>query len=241
MSGQLNMEEYILDDAISAMGEPHMACALLLDVSGSMRGQAIKSLNEGICQFKQQLISDPIARQRVDIAVITFGSTVDVISEFGPIGNMPTPTLKAGGCTEMAKGIQIAIDKVKERTKFYSTLGTPCHKPWIFMITDGVATSSQQEMEDVAKRIQMEESKGSHGHLSFWALGIDNYDPDQLFTLTHRVLELRDQNFATMFDWMSDSMTAISQSHVGERVEFDPLPENARKAQRDRAIGDDWA
>ena len=240
MSGQLNMEEYF-GDKIASLGEPHLACALLLDVSGSMRGQAIKSLNEGICRFKQQVVSDPIARQRVDIALITFASTVEVISEFGPIGNMPTPTLKAYGYTEMAKGIQKAIDMVKERTKFYSTLGTPCHKPWIFMITDGAATSSPQEMEDVATRIHMEEEKGSHGHLSFWALGIDNYDPDQLFTLTHRVMELKDQNFTTIFDWLSDSMAAISQSHVGERVDFDPLPANARKAEKDRAIGDDWA
>ena len=239
MSGQLNMEEF-LGETIVSFGEPHLACALLLDVSGSMAGEPIWSLNAAIKRFKEQVSSDPIARQRVDIALVAFGSEVEVISDFVPISEMPTPALEAGGRTEMAQGIQTAIDLVKNRTQMYSQLGTPCHKPWIFMITDGLATSNQGEMIQAAERIRTEETKGSHGHLSFWALGIDNYDKDQLFSLTNRVMELKDQDFSGIFDWLSESMSAISQSHVGERVEFDPLPANARKAEKDRESGEDW-
>ena len=35
-------------------------------------------------------------------------------------------------------------------------------------------------------------------------------------------------------------MTAISQSHVGERPDLNDLPPDARKAMEDRAIDDDW-
>lgn len=42
------------------------------------------------------------------------------------------------------------------------------------------------------------------------------------------------------FDWLSESMSAISQSQVGEHIQFTELPENARKTKEDRAIGDDW-
>lgn len=228
-----------MDDIIESCGESHMACALLLDVSGSMRGPAIKSLNKGICRFKEELMSDPIARDTVDIAIITFSSNVEVISDFGPIKRMPTPELDALGYTEMAEGIQKAIDVVKERTSFYSSMGVRWHKPWIFMITDGKSSSYDSEMEEAAQRIKMEEEKGPYG-LAFWALGIDNYDPDQLFTLTHRVMELRNQDFSQIFDWLSKSMTAISHSQVGERIEYEPLPENARKTMKDRNIGEDW-
>lgn len=240
MSRQLNMEEIMGDRMVSAH-QPHLACALLLDVSGSMEGEAIDKLNEGIRQFKQGLLADPIARERVDISLITFSSGVEVISDFVPVEKMPTPELKAGGLTEMARGIQKAIDLVKERTKLYAKMGTPAHKPWIFMITDGASMSAPQEMTEAAERIRQEESKGSHGHLAFWALGIDGYDPDELFTLTDRVVELKDQNFSTMFDWLSESFAAISKSRVDEKVELDLLPENAQKAQKDRAIGEDWA
>lgn len=53
----------------------------------------------------------------------------------------------------MAKRIQTAIDMVEERKKAYAQSGTPFHKPWIFMITNGETTSLSKEMSDVAERI----------------------------------------------------------------------------------------
>ena len=239
MSEQLSMEEFF-GDKINSFGEPHLACALLLDTSGSMQGKPIESLIEGINRFKNSVLKDPIARKRVDVALITFASEVNVISDFKPIDQMPTPQLKAFGYTYMAEGIQKAIDLVKERTKMYQALGTPCHKPWIFMITDGESTSTKIDMKMAAERIKLEEEKGTNGKLSFWVLGINNYNADAMFELTPRVMELRDENFEGIFDWLSESMSTISQSHVGERVEFDPLPINARKAEKDRKIDDGW-
>lgn len=239
MSGQLKMDEF-MGEKIVSFGEPHLACALLLDVSGSMYGEAIGSLNKSIQRFKEQVCSDSVARQRVDMAIVTFATEVEVISDFVPVANMPTPALRAEGRTDMARGIQTAINLVKERTNLYHSLGTPCHKPWIFMITDGKSNSSPQAMMDAAERVHLEEGKGSHGHLSFWALGVDDYDANELFTFTNRVIELRHHDFTSTFDWLSESMSTISQSHVGERVEFGPLPEDARKAKEDRAIDEDW-
>ncbi len=241
MSEQLNMDQFF-GDKMNSFGEPHLACALLLDTSGSMKmgNRAIDSLNDGIKRFKASVSSDPIAQKRVDVALITFNSKVEVICDFVPISQMPTPDLEAGGMTDMAQGIQTAIDLVKQRTAMYHTLGTPCHKPWIFMITDGAATSDDDEMRMAAERIRLEEEKGSNGRLSFWVLGIDDYDREGIFKLTNRVLELRNEDFTGIFDWLSESMSCISQSHVGERVEFTPLPDNARKAEKDRAINSDW-
>lgn len=241
MSRQLNMES-LYGDKIVSFGEPHLACALLLDVSGSMNENgAIDSLNEGIKRFKQQVCSDPVAMNRVDIAVITFSNTVEVISDFTPISQMPTQELTAWGMTDMAKGIDVAIDLVKNRTKMYQELGTPCHKPWIFMITDGASTSSRSEMEAVAQRIHVEENKGSHGRLTFWALGLKQYDKKELFSLTNRVMEMKDQDFTGIFDWLSESMSVISQSHVGEKVKFGDLDgTTVRITKEDREIDDGW-
>jgi len=239
MGEQLNMEQ-IFGDKMASFSEPHLACALLLDTSRSMLGPAIESLNEGIRRFKSAVSADSVARRRVDVALIAFHSGVEVISDFVPVTQMPTPQLQADGMTEMVAGIQTAIDLVKKRTQMYQTLGTPCHKPWIFMITDGVSTSDEEEMANAAERIKMEEERGSFGRLTFWALGIGHYDQDELFRLTPRVMELRNEDFTGIFDWLSESMSAISQSHVGERMEFDALPSNARKAEKDRRIAEGW-
>ena len=233
-------KQFNMDDFIKSCGEPHLACALLLDVSGSMAGDAINSLNNSIKQFKYNVSDDPVARNRVDVALITFGSEVKVVSDFMPVTEMPVPVLRAGGRTDMAAGIDKAVDMVKERTGLYHNLGTPCHKPWIFMITDGLSTSSESAMMQAAQKIKMAESKGSNGHLSFWALDTGDYDQDELFSLTKRVIELRNQDFRGVFDWLSESMAVISQSRPGEDVEFGTLPENVRKAERGRRIDEDW-
>lgn len=241
MSGLLNLLEENMEPKIVSAGEPHLACALLLDVSDSMCGEAIESLNAGIRRFKEQLASDSIYRNRVDIALITFRTQVEVISDFVPISEMPTPELSAGGCADIAKGIQTAIDLVKKRTKMYSQIGTPCYKPWIFMITSGASTSSPQEMSEAAERIRSEEEKGSHGHLSFWALGTGNYDREQLFSLTNRVMELKDFDFSGIFDWATGSIETILFAHGHrQRVEFEPLPVNVRTIEENRKIDEDW-
>ena len=63
MAEQLNFNE-LFGDSVSAIGEPHLACVLLLDVSGSMRGNPINSLNDSIRRFKEQVCMDEIARKR---------------------------------------------------------------------------------------------------------------------------------------------------------------------------------
>ena len=48
------------------------------------------------------------------------------------------------------------------------------------------------------------------------------------------------QDFNGIFDWLSESMSCISQSQVGDQVSFGNLPDDARKAKEDRAIDEGW-
>jgi len=220
---------------IAAPNEAHLACVLLLDTSGSMSGEPITSLNRALQDFKDKVSMDEMAQKRVDIAIIEFNSTARVVQDFTPISQMTPISLQATGTTAMGAGINMAIDMVKDRNKFYNSLGTPVFKPWIFMITDGAPTDS---IDEAARRIQEEENKGSHGKLKFFALGVSGYDKDTLFRITNRVMELRDTDFSGIFNWMSESMVAISVSRVGEEVRLTALPENARKADPDRDVSD---
>lgn len=241
MAEQLNYGE-LFGDTVSAVGEPHLACILLLDVSGSMSGDPIWNLNKAIRQFKEQVCKDEIARKRVDVAIVTFASNVHVVSDFVPIEKLPNVNLQAGGATMMAEGIDKAIDMVKKRNAFYQQIGIPFFKPWIFMITDGLPNSSKIAMDQVAQRIHKEETSGSNGKLKFWILGLAEYNCKEMFKLTKRVMELRGYDFTGIFDWLSESMTAISQSTVGETV---PLPNlddggDVRVAYEDRKIDEGW-
>lgn len=231
---ELRQNEYVSSTTlISVPNEPHLACVLLLDTSGSMCGEPINILNTAINQFKIEISMDTIAQRRIDIAIISFNDTVNIIQHFTPIFMMEPVILTAGGGTSMGLGIQKSIDLVKERNRFYHKMGTPCFKPWIFMITDGYPTDN---IEDAILRIKNEENKGSVGKLKFFALGVGNYDKTTLFRLTSRVMELRDTNFTSIFNWLSASMVAISVSRPGDEASLTPLPENARKASPDKDI-----
>lgn len=216
---------------ISAPGEPHMACVLLLDTSGSMYGDAIDSLNRAINDFKEQTSMDELAQKRVDIAIIEFNDTARVVQDFTPLSQMQSVTLSASGCTAMGAGINLAIDKVKERNRFYNSMGTPCFKPWIFMITDGAPTD---DIESARQRIIDEESKGTHGKLKFWAVGVPGYSKETLTSLTKRCIALNEANFNGIFNWLSESMVTISVSRVDENPQLSNLPSDAQ------VIPTDW-
>jgi len=120
--------------------QPHVATILLLDTSGSMHGDKIDALNEGLRNFKTSVESDELAKMRVDLAVVTFNDRVDVIHNFSSIENFEPSTLSANGSTSMGDAILKAAEMIEERKKQYKDNGVDYYRPWIFMITDGEPT-----------------------------------------------------------------------------------------------------
>ena len=74
--------------------EQRCPCLLLLDVSGSMSGQPIAELNEGLAAFRDELNQDALASTRVEIAIVTFGP-VEVKQGFTTVDAFHPETLTA--------------------------------------------------------------------------------------------------------------------------------------------------
>jgi uncharacterized protein YegL len=159
--------------------------------------------------------------QQFDICLHSFAEVQDFVS----LAEMKPVTLSATGCTAMGAGINLAIDKVKERSHLYDSLGTPRYQPWIVMITDGAPTD---DISAARQRVIDEENRGSKGRLKFWALGVPGYSPEVITSLTKRCMALADTNFEGFFNWLSDSISIVSASRVDENPQLGPLPENAR-------------
>ena len=220
MADQPKLEEAV---EFSENPEPRCPCVLLLDTSGSMQGDPIAALNEGLRIFRDTLTRDPLASRRVEVAVIAFDSEVNVVQDFVTADQFEPPTLTAQGTTHMGRAINTALDKVDERKKTYRANGIAYYRPWVFMITDGEPQGEPPDaIELAAQRIQAMDNDQRKG-VAFFAVGVEGADMNRLRQIGNRApVMLLGLNFQEMFLWLSASMQAVSQSQVKDQVALPP-------------------
>jgi uncharacterized protein YegL len=197
--------------------EPRVPCVLLLDVSGSMSGQPIAELNEGLVTLKDTLSADSLASKRAEIAIVTFGGLVNIVQDFVTAEHFQPPHLTVSGDTPMGAAIRTGIEMVSSRKSTYRANGVSYYRPWVFLITDGGPTDEWQSAATMVK--QGEGSKS----FAFFAVGVEGANFDKLAQLSTRApLKLKGLNFRDLFLWLSQSMKSVSQSSPGDKVSLPP-------------------
>ena len=192
--------------------EPRCPCVLLLDVSGSMTGEAIEELNAGLVTFKQELMADSLAHKRVEVAVITFGP-VQVVRDFQTAEHFQPPTLSAEGDTPMGAAIECALELLRRRKEEYRASGITFYRPWILMITDGAPSDNWAE---AAASVQAGEASKS---FAFFAIAVRGANLQTLRQISVRApLRLKGLQFRSMFQWLSNSMKSVSHSSPAEAL-----------------------
>lgn len=109
---------------------------LLLDCSGSMSGEPIEAVKQGIKALLTELKGDPQALETACLSVITFNSTARQISPLTELMLFKEPELTAGGATALG-GRRIPAVRVlrafsegrrrqdNRRTRHHQTLHEP--------------------------------------------------------------------------------------------------------------------
>ena len=200
--------------------EPRCPCLLLLDTSGSMSGRPLAQLNEGVRIFRDQLMADSMAMQRVEVAVVTFGP-VKTVAEFQTVDLFEPPNLGPTGDTPMGAAITTALDMLAERKKNYQAAGVSYYRPWIFMITDGAPTDAWSE---AATRIHAGDND-ERKSFSFFGVGVQGADMAALAKIcspSRPPVKLEGLNFRELFVWLSASLKGVSQSQLGTQVRLPP-------------------
>lgn len=198
--------------------ENRCPCILLLDVSGSMQGEPIKQLQEGVVTYRDSIFSDDLAKKRVEVAIVTFGGTVDVVQSFVTTDRFTPPPLQARGDTPMGEAVVTALRTLAERKGDYRNAGIKYYRPWVFLITDGGPTDESKPCWAEAKeQIRRGESEKQ---FSFFSVGVEGANMEKLTELNpaRAPLKLNGLGFKAMFQWLSSSQGAVSRSAPGQAV-----------------------
>jgi len=208
MTTDLEQVPFKADDFVDNP-ENRCPCVLLLDTSGSMQGQPIEELNEGLAQFKRELLTDEMAAKRVEVAVIGFGP-VQVLAPFATPDAFSPPKLQANGDTPMGAAIQQAISLVEQRKQDYRQNGIAYYRPWIFLITDGEPT------DEYAGAVQALQDGQRRKNFEFFAVGVKGANMNVLKQMSgdRAPLTLKGLQFREMFRWLSNSLSSKSRSQV---------------------------
>lgn len=196
--------------------ETRCPCLLLLDVSGSMSGQPISELNNGLVAFKDDLQSDDLAMKRVEIAIVTFGP-VNIEVPFQSASHYYPTTLTAKGDTPMGAAISLGLDMVRKRKDEYRSNGITYYRPWIFLITDGAPTDDWKSVASLVKEGEASKS------FAFFAVGVKGANIEILKQISVREpLMLEGLRFRELFQWLSGSLSKVSHSTPGTDVVLQP-------------------
>lgn len=192
--------------------EPRCPCVLLLDTSGSMEGNSIEELNQGLQAFRDEIFNDSLAMKRVEIAIVTFGP-VSVLQDFATADMFRPRQMQAAGDTPLGGAVTKGLELLRNRKQILRNNGIKLFRPWIFLITDGEPTDNWAHLPNVIRA--GEESKS----FSFFALGVRDADFKVLNQISVREpLKLSGVRFKEFFLWLSASLKNVSRSNPGDSV-----------------------
>lgn len=180
-----------------------------------MGGSPIDELNAGLQVFKKNLCADELTMLRVEVAVVTFGGSVEIVQDFVIADQFQPPHLGVSGDTPMGSAIHVALDHLDARKQGYQRSGLGYFRPWVFLITDGAPTDGSA-WRTAAQRVQKEEAAKK---VAFFAVGVAGADMKMLAQISQRQpVSLQGLNFREMFVWLSNSLTKVSHSEPDAEI-----------------------
>jgi len=202
---------------------------LLIDTSGSMKGEPIESVKVGIESMISTLRQDPYALETVNISIITYDRDVKVILPLTPLEDLQLPdiTTPDSGPTHTGAALEMLCKQVEHEV----TLSTPDRKgdwmPLLFIMTDGHPSDimTYNQIVPVVKKKKI-------ASIIACAAGMKaKIDPLKLLTDQVYSLDTMDStSFKKFFKWVSD-VIEVGNKSVGatDELVLPPAPEESNR------------
>ncbi|MCX7256927.1 MAG: VWA domain-containing protein [Polaromonas sp.] len=186
---------------------------LLLDTSGSMRGEPLHSVNVGLQAMLSTLRQDPYALESVHLAIITFDTEAQVFMPLTPLDQVRFTGIEIpnSGATFMGAALNLLTACVDSDVKKSSADSKGDWRPLVFLMTDGSPSDLHAFREAIP-----EVKKRNFGSILACAAG-PKAKQDYLLELTDRVVTMDTMDaaaFSGFFKWVSASV-AVGSSSAG--------------------------
>ncbi len=187
---------------------------LLLDTSGSMKGEPLESVKTGIHAMLSGLRQDPHALESLHLSIITFDREVKIVVPLTSLETLQMPEIVCpdSGPTHLGAALEVLTQRVKAEVVLSNEEGKGDWRPLLFVMTDGVP-SDIQLYKEVIPQVR------SCGFASIIACAAGpKARKEDLRALADQVvsLETMDGNgFVSFFRWVSASMAAGSAGQGG--------------------------
>lgn len=197
---------------------------ILLDTSGSMRGEPIHSVNVGIQAMLSALRQDPYALESVFLSIITFDVDAREYLPLTPLDQIRVGDITApdAGATFMGAALELLIQRVDRDVKKSTADAKGDWRPLIFLMTDGSPSdlhAFRQAIPEIKNR--------NFGSILACAAG-PRAKQQHLLELTDRVVTLDTMDsaaFSGFFKWVSASVAIGSSSAgVSGQISLPPPP-----------------
>ena len=195
-----------MTEEVSA-GMRRLPVYLLLDCSGSMTGEPIEAIRQGLRALVSDLKGDPQALETTWLSVITFNDSAQQVVPLTEIGAFQDPTLNASGGTALGDALRLLAKSVDKEVRKTTGSQKGDWKPLIFLMMDGPPTDSWEGPANDLKSKKI-------GNIIACAAG-PGADDSVLKQITEIVVRLQDTTPGTLgafMAWVSASVSATSAS-----------------------------
>ena len=213
--GEVIMESYVR----------RLPVYLLLDCSGSMSGEPIEAVRQGINTLLSDLKGDPQALETAYLSVITFDSTAQQVVPLTELMSFNPPELHASGLTSMGGALRVLKDCVQRELLPNTEEHKGDWKPLVFLLTDGNPTDGE------VLRSELQDMSSLHAANIIACAAGPCANTTVLKQITPNVLMMNSTSagdMAKFFAWVSSSIGISSKSvseKPGEAFTLPPPPQ----------------
>lgn len=193
---------------------------LVLDTSGSMTGEPIEAVKNGVQVMISSLRQNPQAIETAFISVITFDNVAQQLIPLTDLASFQMIDIKATGVTVLGDALKLLSERIDSEVAKTTMVKKGDWKPLVFIMTDGVPTDDWQSglqafsLQSTAMTVACAAGQAA--------------DTEVLKKITPNVVRLDDadsSSIAKFFQWVSASISVSSTKVEDSGKEISGLKE----------------